>query len=996
MRHILLLFLLTTIHCFSQNVITIDAFVIDEETQKPIEFVNVGFLDKGIGTVTDVDGKFILQYDEALIAPDDVLQFSTLGYGLKRIKASQLFDVFGKSNKVMLSPQRYNLQEVSLTNTTYLPITLGNTSVSEVNMGIWKDRNALGGEIGTRVKIKNKKTRLINLQFRVIENISDSLMVRVNIYNYKRGMPKENILSKNILSTIKTNQGMVTIPLQSYGIVVDDDIVVSIELLEVSGLQIGFAVAASYGKGLAFTRTLSQDSWKKNSDIGMAFILDAEYPSEENNALKERPLADHILLYWDVSSTMKTRRIAKELDILKAYFKENKNATVRVIPFSHIPLTPRVFTIENGKTADLLDYLSAWDYEGSANFENILKTNPDEADMAFLFTGGNTLLEPLLPTANIPVFTANTLAASNHYKLQEAAFITDGHYLNLTKTSTEEALEQLLYEVDDPFDYEKNPVVDMAEMVSGTVTTPNGPAQGAMVSIEGTFIETPTNLEGNFNIAAAEGDVLSFRYLGMVPKKKTVTTSKTLNVQLEPDGELLEEVLIAAKKKNDETIETAFGKKNKDRLGVAGDQITADEIGSQYQSLDQILVRLPGVIVSGFGDDRRFAFARNLGSSVSVNTLPVLIVNDVVYQQENAPYIDVQEIESITTLKTIMATNRYGNIASGGAIYIKTKSASSTGTARSKAPSLLVQGNDYEDVLVPLSAAASPPYLTALEKATSFDEAKRIYTLQKEKIAPSIPYYISVANYFSKWDKDYASLVLSNIAALANSNVKALLALAYSYEEQKDYLNALSIYKHIGLLQPSRSQTYRDIAQVLVAIGRYQQAFEYYKQILADETEGVDFSGLTEIAETELRSLLAQHKASVSYQDVPNTLLAPNFKQDIRIVFEWTDPTAEFDLQFVNPDKKYFTFVHNKFDTNELLLEEINKGYAMEQFAIDDAKAGLWIVNATYLGNETLKNPTYLKYTLYRNYGLPSQTKTIKLIELYNHSKKVTIDRFLN
>jgi tetratricopeptide (TPR) repeat protein len=284
----------------------------------------------------------------------------------------------------------------------------------------------------------------------------------------------------------------------------------------------------------------------------------------------------------------------------------------------------------------------------------------------------------------------------------------------------------------------------------------------------------------------------------------------------------------------------------------------------------------------------------------------------------------------------------------------------------------------------------------ALQKATSFEEAQDIYYLQKKTIAPSIPYFISVSNYFTKWDQDFASLVLSNIASLATTNVKALLTLAYSYEVQKDYINAHSVYEHILSLQPSRSQTYTEMARNLVTMERYQDGFELYNQILVNETPGVDFTGITEIAETEIKNLVAKHKSSITYQDLPNSLLEGNFKQDIRIVFEWTDPTAEFEIQFVNPQKKFFNFIHNKFDTNELLLDEISKGYSSEQFLIDDAESGFWVINTTYLGNETMKNPTYLKYILYRNYGLPTQTKTVKLIELFAHKKKVTIDRFLN
>jgi hypothetical protein len=264
MKKLLLLFLLVGWNCYAQDIITIEAYVLDSETGRPIEFVNVGFIEKGIGTVTDSDGKFLLQYEETSIAPTDIMQFSMLGYASMSIPSSQLFDVFGNSNKIALTPSRFDLQEVVLSDRNYTHLVVGNTNISEVNIGIWKDRDALGGEIGTRIKIKQENTRLKNLSFRVVENISDSLTIRVNIYDYKRGMPGENLLTENIIHTIKQRSGEVSIPLTPYNIVVDDDVVVSIELVRVSGLQIGFAVAASFGKGMGFTRTLSLDKWNKN------------------------------------------------------------------------------------------------------------------------------------------------------------------------------------------------------------------------------------------------------------------------------------------------------------------------------------------------------------------------------------------------------------------------------------------------------------------------------------------------------------------------------------------------------------------------------------------------------------------------------------------------------------------------------------------------------------------------------------------------------------
>ena len=53
------------------------------------------------------------------------------------------------------------------------------------------------------------------------------------------------------------------------------------------------------------------------------------------------------------------------------------------------------------------------------------------------------------------------------------------------------------------------------------------------------------------------------------------------------------------------------------------------------------------------------------------------------------------------------------------------------------------------------------------------------------------------------------------------------------------------------------------------------------------------------------------------------------------------------------------------------------------------------LMNFESFNEETLLNPTYLKYTVYRNYGLSSETKEVKVIELDTKQEKVTLDRIL-
>jgi hypothetical protein len=78
------------------------------------------------------------------------------------------------------------------------------------------------------------------------------------------------------------------------------------------------------------------------------------------------------------------------------------------------------------------------------------------------------------------------------------------------------------------------------------------------------------------------------------------------------------------------------------------------------------------------------------------------------------------------------------------------------------------------------------------------------------------------------------------------------------------------------------------------------------------------------------------------------------------------------------------------------LYKEITKGYHSEEYIIDQAKEkGTWLINLQSLNNTKTLNPTYLKYTVYRHYGLPNQTQTTKLINLNQLTEKVTLDEIV-
>ncbi|NNK11042.1 MAG: carboxypeptidase-like regulatory domain-containing protein [Flavobacteriaceae bacterium] len=252
--------------------------IVDQKTNQPIPFVNIGIVDKGIGTVSNEDGVFHLELDPGLYGPEEVLQFSALGYATINKLISNLEFRYNDYPRILMEPKVELLNEVVVTNVGLYESeeTIGYENGGHQFYGYWKDNIALGGQLGTEINIKKGLRRLDEFTFEVIGNTADSVLVRVNFYKKdgKRSFPGTNLnlSGKNILYTIKY-PGRATINLRPFDLFVKDDFIASLELLRVYGnKKIGLILAAANNRFTdSYKKYASQDTWELLSDAAMAY-----------------------------------------------------------------------------------------------------------------------------------------------------------------------------------------------------------------------------------------------------------------------------------------------------------------------------------------------------------------------------------------------------------------------------------------------------------------------------------------------------------------------------------------------------------------------------------------------------------------------------------------------------------------------------------------------------------------------------------------------------
>lgn len=532
----------------------------------------------------------------------------------------------------------------------------------------------------------------------------------------------------------------------------------------------------------------------------------------------------------------------------------------------------------------------------------------------------------------------------------------------------------------------KNPYFDAKE-ISGTVRVNNIPLQGVSILKKGTLNEVLTDGEGSFTLKAVAGDILKIKHAGMYPKTVVVTDTLTYEIALINKTEVLDEVSVKAKiEETEKMIPTAYGTKDKKSVGYKVESELAELISPGDITFDQVAIRIPGVLVDP--GTKQLFFERGYGA---IKKSPIMIVvDDVPMSQSTLQTINPQTITNVTALKGVVATNKYGSQAFGGVLLITTLNNSFAENQEQQ--DLRVQNNIYTETLPSLNFdALKADYIdeVALKLSTKIKLEK--YRSIKNTYLDKVDFYVDMALYFQQIDAGAAREVRNDFALLAKDNIKALRILAYLNEHAGEFLQAQKVYKRIVAMDPSNPQSYRDLALIYQETGEYDKALELYVNMLGDQVPGIDFSSLTSVLSNELQRLINLHKHHINYQRLSNDWLIANFNIDVRMTASWSDSNAPFEFQFVNPQNRFFNW-----NSDKKLNKNIDKNTGTEEFVIDDADPGNWLINVRYTGDVNAANiPPYLKYTVYKDYGTPKETRTIKLVKLESQLQKVTLDSFV-
>ena len=529
--------------------------------------------------------------------------------------------------------------------------------------------------------------------------------------------------------------------------------------------------------------------------------------------------------------------------------------------------------------------------------------------------------------------------------------------------------------------------------ISGIITYEGTPLSNVNILIKNSEKGTSTNNKGVYKIRAKEGDILQFTHINMKAIEVLIEDITTiLNISMKAANNELDEVIISSKKKNKQT--GLYPKKPKKissggftidtrRTGYSVRYISGEELNLSGISIGRALqgkIASYKLVVDEFGNE--YAKLRDTGTLLTVK-YAIWVVDGQVYNF--APPIPLENIKEVAVLRSLAGVNRFGSEAIGGAILINT-------TVGNFDPVKDVYSEEnpytnkeyYNEDAVAYNLLSSPKlnYIIELESISNSNKAFKKYQELLSEHQDKSDFYLNVANSFKFKYNDFKNFkrVLLDSEEYSKLNPEELKIIAYLYQQEGFYENALSVYKKIIKLRPKHIQSYRDLINVYTELKQYKKALNTYNYFF-NKGFTIEENGIGEIMAREAEALTSK---------ISKTNLPDEKTLDTRIVFEWSSSEAEFTLEFINPQKQVYKIEHTLSDNSSLILDEKLKGYTSREFVIDGDIGGEWLVNLTYYGNKKYA-PTYLKTTVFNDWGRSNEIKKTTIFKMTLKDQKTQL-----
>ena len=290
-----------------------------------------------------------------------------------------------------------------------------------------------------------------------------------------------------------------------------------------------------------------------------------------------------------------------------------------------------------------------------------------------------------------------------------------------------------------------------------------------------------------------------------------------------------------------------------------------------------------------------------------------------------------------------------------------------------------------KDLVIEYLEGPMPNYLNNFLECESEERAKILFKEHQKTLGGQYSFLLESYDYFfSHWHKkNFADSIIEQHKSMFEGNLKALKALAYVYQAQGRKEKANNVYKKIFVLAPNEIQSYMDLANSYREVGEFKKAASLYARYAELKKRGILMGqrDSEEVISRDSENFFGlKSKVLLSEDRFENKNINSSFK-GTRLVFEWNTSEAMFNLTFKNPAGHGYTWENSSIEHHKGSQNKKNPDLSTKEYLIYNFLRGNWQVYLEYHGNNSTA-PTYLKVSIYQNYGTEYQSKETKLFKV--------------
>ena len=739
------------------------------------------------------------------------------------------------------------------------------------------------------------------------------------------------------------------------------------------------------------------------------FLVSSAMPAAATAAAFTAPKSVSIL--WDASGSRASNDHAPEFELLKQFFASDamKGATVDVsVSVLRNTLEPaKTFTVKNGDASALVEFLKKTAYDGGTDFsglEKFLAAVPADA-CAFVFTDGIQTFgkgAETIPAANgrTAFVSVSTTSETSYLEYLAEASGANALYLNLARMTPAAAVKDFLAAAPAALESVK---IDGSD-ASGAIANAKAFRAGGMIRIAGTFPDGKHKLE----VKVAGQDAMTFE----------------LDSASAVDGKMIRTLYgmlkLEAAKRNPKTTQSEFV-----ILGQKYGLVTPGTSMLVLESLDQYLeygIRPPETLPEYRAkyDEHQAQLAKDKAKEKDDEKTRVENRIDELAKRYQSEIIDWYEGKKrpdpvrkggfgggMRPMNAAGAAGGFGGAAlsrsaamEDGAVMMEAMPAMDFAAEASFAEDAEAPGGAVKSSSKPDRASKSiqlnpwtsgADYLKEIESAK--DKAQERYLELREKNASNLGFFVDCADYFARsGQKEFAIRVVSNLAEMQLENRMLLRVLGYNLKYLGELDAAETVFRKVLELAPEEPQSYRDLALVLAAAGRWQDAADMMMNAIVKKPDG-RFRDVELIAITELNDIIVKAKrAGVEVKDVDSRLVHP-LEMDLRVVIGWDTDMSDMDLHTFDPTGEECFYQHRLTTNGGRNSFDITQGYGPEEFMVRAALNGDYRIKTHYYGQRSQKmiGPVTLYAEITTDFGRPEEKTETLMFRLATRDEMVDV-----